>query len=55
MGDIWKPDKLWDSRYLWMPLEIGGGNLKLPAPRPWRLDPVTGEVQYEKQFQTGDK
>ncbi len=38
MGDIWKPKTQWDSRYLWMPLEIGNGQLKLPAPQPWTLD-----------------
>ena len=37
MGDIWKPRALWDSRYMWMPLEIGGGKMHLPAPRPGRL------------------
>jgi len=38
LGDIWKPESQWDSRYLWMPLEIGGGKLRLPAPRPWMID-----------------
>lgn len=44
MADIWKPKTQWDSRYLWMPLEIGDGNLRLPKPRPWSLDLETGEV-----------
>ncbi|MEI8312846.1 MAG: family 43 glycosylhydrolase, partial [Verrucomicrobiota bacterium] len=26
-GDRWRPEEQWDSRYVWMPLEIGGGNL----------------------------
>lgn len=42
MGDIWKPQMLWDSRYLWMPLVIGGGKLQLPAPAPWKVDVATG-------------
>jgi hypothetical protein len=42
MGDIWKPKSQWDSRYLWMPLEIGGGKLWLPEPKPWSLDIKTG-------------
>jgi len=42
MGDIWKPAAQWDSRYLWMPLEIGGGKLWLPAPADWTLDVKTG-------------
>jgi hypothetical protein len=33
----------WDSRYLWMPVEIGDGKLSLPAPREWMLDVATGE------------
>ena len=44
MGDIWKPRTQWDSRYLWMPLEIGDGKLWLPAPAPWTLDVKTGEA-----------
>lgn len=43
MGDIWKPKTQWDSRYLWMPLEIGDGKLWLPEPRPWTLNIKTGE------------
>jgi hypothetical protein len=44
MGDIWRPATQWDSRYLWMPLEIGEGTLKLPEPREWTLDLATGEA-----------
>ncbi|HEY5915654.1 MAG TPA: family 43 glycosylhydrolase [Verrucomicrobiae bacterium] len=44
MGDIWKPRTQWDSRYLWMPLEIGGGKLWLPEPKEWTLDIETGEA-----------
>jgi hypothetical protein len=44
MGDIWKPNTQWDSRYLWMPLEIGDGNLRLPEPAAWTLDIQTGEA-----------
>lgn len=44
MGDIWKPATQWDSRYLWMPLQIGAGNLWLPEPKPWTLDIKTGEA-----------
>jgi hypothetical protein len=44
MGDIWKPRTQWDSRYLWMPLEIGDGKLSLPKPAPWTLDIETGEA-----------
>ena len=43
MGDVWKPDTQWDSRYLWMPLQIGGGKLQLPAPKEWTLNVQTGE------------
>jgi hypothetical protein len=44
LADIWKPDTQWDSRYLWMPLEIGDGKLRLPKPRPWSIDIKTGEA-----------
>ena len=44
MGDIWKPKTQWDSRYLWMPLEIGNGKLWLPEPRQWTLDVKTGKA-----------
>jgi hypothetical protein len=46
MGDIWKPNTQWDSRYLWMPLEIGDGKLSLPAPKPWSIDLATGLVTW---------
>jgi hypothetical protein len=49
MGDIWEPKTQWDSRYLWMPLEIGDGQLSLPAPKPWTLDVKTGEAQISRQ------
>lgn len=45
MADIWKPQTQWDSRYLWMPLEIGKGKLRLPKPQPFTLNINTGEVQ----------
>lgn len=42
VGDGWMPKKLWDSRYVWMPVEIGEGKLVLPKPEPWVLDVKTG-------------
>lgn len=44
MGDIWNPNALWDSRYLWMPLEMGDGNLSLLPPHRWTLNLRTGEA-----------
>jgi hypothetical protein len=44
MGDIWRPRELWDSRYFWMPLEIGNGSMHLSSPRPWMLNVKTGET-----------
>jgi hypothetical protein len=49
MGDIWKPQMQWDSRYLWMPLQIGDGKLWLPEPKPWTLDMKTGEATIKAQ------
>lgn len=48
MGDIWKPATQWDSRYLWMPLQIGNGKLSLPEPKEWTLDVETGEAAIKK-------
>lgn len=43
MGDRWKPKELWDSRYIWMPVQIGEGKLWLPEPKPWTINVKTGE------------
>ncbi len=48
MGDMWKPRTQWDSRYLWMPLEIGEGKLRLPEPKEWTLDLETGAAVIGK-------
>jgi hypothetical protein len=48
MGDIWHPNAQWDSRYLWMPLDIAEGKLSLPEPREWTLDAKTGEAVINK-------
>jgi len=48
LGDMWRPGAHWDGRYLWMPVEIGGGNFHLPEPRPWSIDVKTGEVTLSK-------
>ncbi|MEZ2336387.1 family 43 glycosylhydrolase [Mucilaginibacter sp. RCC_168] len=42
LGDIWKPKTQWDSRYLWMPVEIGDGKLWLPQPEPFKIDVKSG-------------
>ena len=46
MGDVWKPGTQWDSRYIWMPLEIGEGKLWVPEPKPWTLNVKSGEWKY---------
>ena len=48
LGDIWKPKELSDSRYLWMPLDIGGGKMLLPKPAPWSIDVQTGSVAISR-------
>lgn len=45
MGDRWNPEKLWDSRYVWMPLQIGNGKMMLPEPQPWTIDIRTGQTR----------
>jgi hypothetical protein len=42
MADVWKANAQRDSRYIWMPLEIGDGKLRLPEPEPWALDVQDG-------------
>jgi hypothetical protein len=42
VGDRWNPKDLGDSRYIWMPLQIDGGRMTLPAPAPWRLNARAG-------------
>jgi hypothetical protein len=42
MGDRWTPPHLWNSRYIWMPLQIGGGRVRLPRPAPWTINLRTG-------------
>ncbi len=49
MGDQWKPKAQWDSRYLWMPVEIGNGRLWLPEPREWTIDVKTGVTRANNQ------
>jgi hypothetical protein len=41
IGDRWKPRQLWDSRYIWMPVEIRHGKMLLPQPLPWTIDMKT--------------
>ena len=47
MADVWKPKTQWDSRYIWMPLEIGDGKLWVPQPKPWSINVKTGEWKPE--------
>jgi hypothetical protein len=46
MGDIWKPRAQWESGYLWMPVEIGDGQLAVPEPKKWTIDVKTGKWKY---------
>ena len=48
MGDMWKPRTQWDSRSLWMTVEIGDGRLWLPEPKEWTLNIATGEMAIAK-------
>lgn len=48
VGDRWRPEEHWDSRYVWMPVEIGGGNFRLPEPQPWKIDIQTGVVELQR-------
>ena len=48
MGDLWKPATQWDSRYIWMPLEIGDGKLRVPEPKPWKLNVKNGNFSLSE-------
>lgn len=50
VGDRWEPETLWDSRYVWMPIEIGDGKMVLPEPHPWTIDVLTGETRLLPPF-----
>jgi hypothetical protein len=54
MADVWKPATQWDSRYLWMPLEIGQGRLRLPKPAPWTFDVHSGTAIVEPDSGASD-
>lgn len=41
-GDRWNPTSLWDSRYVWLPVEIGRGQFRLTRPCPWSIDVTAG-------------
>ena len=44
LGDRWKPKNLSDSRYVWLPLYVGNGNMSLGPERPWTINVKTGEM-----------
>lgn len=41
-GDRWNPASLWDSRYIWLPVQIGRGQFRLMPPCPWSIDVRAG-------------
>jgi hypothetical protein len=49
LADKWKPGTQWDSRYIWMPVEIGDGKLWVPEPKPWTLNVKTGKWKYAEK------
>jgi hypothetical protein len=52
MADQWNPRAQWNSRYVWMPVEIGNGKLWIAEPRPWTINVKTGEHSF---ITSGDK
>ena len=44
LGDRWNPKNLTDSRYIWLPLAVGGGKMTLAPDQPWAIDAATGLV-----------
>ncbi|KAL0483607.1 xylan 1,3-beta-xylosidase [Acrasis kona] len=45
IGDRWNPDNLSDSRYMWMPLYVSNGTMKINSDKQWKVDAVTGSIQ----------
>lgn len=41
-GERWNPTSLWDSRYIWLPVEIVQGKFQLKAPCPWSINVRAG-------------
>jgi beta-xylosidase len=44
VGDRWRPDDLFHSAPVWLPLDIGEGQARLRWRDVWAIDPVTGEI-----------
>ncbi|MEP7107199.1 MAG: family 43 glycosylhydrolase [Ferruginibacter sp.] len=55
LADRWKPKAQWDSRYIWMPVQIGDGKLWVPEPRPWTINVKTGKWNYVGEKSVADK
>jgi len=56
VGDRWKPERLFDSPPVWLPISIGGGNAKLDWQDSWSLDvhsgtwsPQNADATYEAE------
>jgi hypothetical protein len=55
MGDRWEPDNLPDSRYIWMPVTMGGRDMTLPPLQPWSIDMKTGTTKLYQAQKRGQK
>lgn len=53
VGDRWMPKKLWDSRYIWMPVQIGDGTFILPKPQDWTIDVRSGVASTVSDSKSG--
>ncbi|MGW8765185.1 NPCBM/NEW2 domain-containing protein [Streptomyces sp. NPDC055815] len=56
VGDRWKPERLFDSQPIWLPLSIGGGTARLDWQDSWSLDvhsgtwyPQNADATYEAE------
>jgi beta-xylosidase len=49
LGDRWIPHNLSDSRYIWLPLQIGDGSMLLSSDQPWTVDVKSGRISYISQ------
>jgi hypothetical protein len=57
LGDRWKKEALWDSRYVWIPIVINGPTMTLAPNEPWTLDVKsgkTGKLSWTPPLPEGD-
>jgi beta-xylosidase len=50
IGDRWNQNKLGDSRFIWLPMELNKGIISMDYAREWKVNAVTGYVENAKKI-----